>query len=137
MRYRWPWFCLLLAITHCGGSSTSPTPFGVITTIRYDRVYPPSDDNAGHMLINVSLPAEKSIPFCMPVQQSATTFVCDSLNWEVDEGEDAVIWINDPVLNRGVATTLLVNGVRVTRIEFLPNGSEMGHLRWTKSRGFE
>jgi len=137
MRAKGSLICLLLGAVGCGGSATSPTPFGVITTIRYERVYATSADNGQRMIINVSLPARKDIPFCFPSQQSATTFACSDLNWEVDEGEDAVIWINDPLLNRGVANALFVNGVRITRVETLSTGSELGHLRWSKSRGFE
>jgi hypothetical protein len=137
MRVRSGCLVVLLSCAGCGGSTTEPTSFGVITSVRYERVYTPGPDNGQRMLLNVSLPAQKTIPFCTAVQQTATTFGCDNLRWEVDQGEDAVIWINDPVLNRAVATKLFVNGIAVTRVETLSNGNELGHLRWSKSRGFE
>lgn len=83
-----------------------PSKRAVITTIQYQRVYPAGNDNGQRMLINVSLPDSKKIPFCQPVQQTTTfPFVCNDLNWEIRPGEEAAIWVNDPALDRGVATT--------------------------------
>jgi hypothetical protein len=131
MRFRWLLLCLT-GVAACGGNATAPTNRAVITTIQYQRVYAVSgDDNGQRMLINVSLPASKTIPFCLPVQQTTTTFVCNDLNLEIKAGEEAVIWVNDPALNRGVATTLFVNGTRISRIEVLSNGNELGRFRLT------
>ena len=128
---------LILALTSCGGSTTSPSRFGVITTIRYERVYETSGDTASRMLINVSLPAHKNIPFCMPVPQGPTTFVCDSLNWEVDQGENATVWVDDPALSHGAARRIFINGKELTRIDVYANGVESARLNWTPSGGFQ
>jgi hypothetical protein len=130
--------CLILALTSCGGSATSPSRrFGVITTIRYERVYDTSGSTGSRMLINASLPAHKNIPFCMPVQQGPTTFVCDSLNWEVDEGENAAVWVDDPALSHGAARRIFINGKELTRIDAYANGVEFARLSWTASGGFQ
>lgn len=128
---------LLVAVAGCGGSTTSPSQFGVVTTIRYERVYETTADTGSRMLINVSLPAHKNIPFCMPVQQGATTFVCDSLNWQVDQGEDATVWVDDPALSHGAARRIFINGKELTRIDVYANGVESARLNWTASGGFE
>ena len=129
MRSRWLLLCLI-GVAACGGNATGPTNRAVITTIQYQRVYAVSGNgNSGRMLINVSLPASKAIPFCQPVQQTTTTFICNDLNWEITAGEEAVIWVDDPALNRGVATTLFVNGTRISRIEVLSTGNELGRFR--------
>lgn len=128
---------LILTLAGCGGSTTSPSPFGVITTIRYERVYETSRDNGARMMIEVSLPAHKDIPFCWPVQQSATTFVCDSLNWEVDPGESASVWVDDPALSHGAARRIFINGKELTRIDVYANGVESARLSWTASGGFQ
>ena len=136
MRSRWVVLCLA-SVTACGGQPTAPTRV-VITTIEYQRVYAASGGGNGErMLINVSLPESKTIPFCTPVQQTTTSFVCTDLNWEIRKGEEASIWINDPVLNRGVATALFVNGTRISRVELLSNGNEIGRFRLSDSGRFE
>lgn len=126
-----------LSFVGCGGSSTSPSRFGVITTIRYERVYQTSGDTGVRMLINVSLPAHKNIPFCFPVQQSATTFVCESLNWQIDEGEDATVWVEDPAVSHPAARRIFINGKELTRIDAFANGVESARLNWTASGGFQ
>ena len=88
-------------------------------------------------VINVSLPEHKTIPFCLPVQQTATSFVCSGLNWELSRGEEAVIFVNDPALNRVVATNVFVNGTRISRIETLSNGNELGRFHMTSSGRIE
>lgn len=128
---------LILVLAGCGGSTTSPSRFGVIATIRYERVYETSGDTGSRMLINASLPAHKNIPFCVPVQQNATTFVCDALNWEVDEGEDAAVWVDDPALSHGAARRIFINGHELTRIDVYANGVELARLSWTASGGFQ
>lgn len=136
MRFRWL-LPGLIAVATCGGNATGPSDRVVITTIQYQRVYTAGDDNGQRMLINVSLPESKSIPFCQPVQQTTTTFVCSDLNWEIRAREEALIWVNDPLLNRGVATTVLVNGTRISRVEVLSTGSELGHFRLSNAGRFE
>jgi hypothetical protein len=136
MRARWL-LLYLAAVTACGGQATAPSRV-VITTIEYQRVYTAAGGGNGErMLINVSLPESKSIPFCTPAQQTTTSFVCTGLNWEIRKGEEASIWVNDPVLNRGVATTLFVNGTPISRVEVLSNGNEMGRFRLSNSGRFE
>jgi len=126
-----------LLLVSCGGSATSPSSFGVITTIRYERVYEATGDTGSRMLINVSLPAHKSIPFCMPVRQGGTTFVCEALNWEVDQGENATVWVDDPALSHGAARRIFVNGKELTRIDASSNGVEIARLTWTAAGGFQ
>jgi hypothetical protein len=136
MRSRWFLLCFA-SVTACGGQATAPSR-ALITTIQYQRVYPVTDaENAGRMLINVDLPEHKAIPFCEPVQQSATSFVCNGLSWELSSGEEAAIFVNDPAVNRQVATTLFVNGTRISRIEVFSNGSEIGRFRLSSSGGIE
>ena len=90
------------------------------------------------MLISVSLREHKSIPFCIPVRQTATSFVCSGLSWELSAGEQAAISVVDPALNnRQVATTLFVNGTRITRISIAPNGFEVGAFHMSASGGLE
>lgn len=140
LQHRMRFTCILgIALTSagCGGSTTSPTRFGVISTIRYERVYETDRDAGSRMLINVSLPAHKNIPFCMPVQQSATTFVCQSLNWEVDEGEDATVWVDDPAVSHAVARRIFINGKELTRVDAYANGVESARLNWTAANGFQ
>lgn len=129
------WVLLSLAvIAACGGPATAPSQSVLLTTIEYQRVYAVSgSDNGQRMLINVSLPEHKAIPFCEPIQQTATSFVCSGLTWELSVGEEAVISVNDPALNRGVATNVFVNGTRVSRIEMLSNGNELGRFHLTSS----
>lgn len=128
---------LMIVLSGCGGASTSPTGFGVISTVRYERVYPPSGGTPHAMLINVSLPAHKSIPFCMPVQQTETTFACENLKWQVDDGEDATVWVDDPALGHGAARRIFVNGRELTRVATYANGTELASLNWTRSGGFQ
>ena len=128
---------VLAGATACAGQPTAPSR-ALITTIQYQRIYPVTGaDSGGRMLINVSRPAHKDIPFCFPVPQTGTTFVCNDLNWEISAGEEAVIWVDDPALNRGVATTLLVNGMRISRIETQSNGNELGRFHLSTTGRFE
>ena len=128
---------VMLTLAGCGGSTTSPSAFGTITTIRYERVYETGGGGAARMLVNVSLPAHKSIPFCMPVQQDATTFVCESLNWQVDQGEDAAVWVDDPALSHDAARRIFINGKELTRIDSYANGVEFARFNWTAAGGFQ
>jgi hypothetical protein len=133
------WLLLWLAvIAACGGPATAPSQSVLLNTIEYQRVYAVSgSDNGQRMLINVSLPEHKTIPFCLPVQQTATSFVCSGLNWELSPGEEAVIFVNDPALNRVVATNVFVNSTRISRIETLSNGNELGRFHMTSSGRIE
>ena len=128
---------VLLMLAGCGGSTTSPSAFGTITTIRYERVYETAGAGGARMLINVSLPNHKKIPFCMPVQQGAATFVCDSLNWQVDQGEDASVWVDDPALSHDAARRIFINGKELTRIDSYANGVESARFTWTANGGFQ
>ena len=68
MRSRWLLICLA-GVAACGGQASAPTKSILLTTIQYQRVYAVSASESGRrMLINVSLPEHKTIPFCEPVQ---------------------------------------------------------------------
>ena len=127
-----------MAVAACGGGATGPSSRFIITSIKYERVYAPSSvSGAYQMLINVSLPEHKTIPFCFPVQQSSSIYVCDGLSWELSAGEEAAIFVGDPALNRQVATSVFVNGIRITRVVAFSNGGEVGYFHLSGSGGLE
>lgn len=112
----------------CGG----PTAPGhvTITTIRYERVYQTVNTSDARILINVSIPSTKRIPFCFPEDRCGGMFVCEVLNESPEVGEDCSVFVNDPRLaNTSVATSVFINNQRVTRVEKTPNGNELGRFR--------
>ena len=128
---------MLAALVGCRGSSPTAPSSITLTTIRYQRAYAVVGDDGHKMTISVSLPATKQIPFCLPTQVDSSTFVCSNLNWTLDAGEEASIFIYDPAVERQVATTLFVNGYQVKRVTAGSNGIEVGSFHLTASGGIE
>lgn len=121
-------FLFVVAIA-CG--PTAPAGSRMITSIRYERTYPATSGSDERLHISVSIPSSRRIPVCFPEAESGDVFVCRILNWTTDTGEECSVQVNDPAVGRAVATTVYINGSRVSRIERLPNGTEFGRFRLT------
>lgn len=103
----------------------------MITSIRYERTYPVTSGSDRRLHISVNIPSSRQIPVCLPEAESGDVFVCRSLNWTTGPGEECSVQVNDPAVGRAVATTVYINGSRVSRIDRLPNGTEFGRFRLT------
>ncbi len=123
----------LLTLAGCH-SPTAPAKTVRVTTIRYERVYPPAGSGSGTMWIEMSIPiageqsGRSNIPICFPQPTSDGAFVCDSPNWDVPVDDDAWVNVNDTGVGRLVATSVFVNGQRVTRVR-AAGAAEIGDFR--------
>lgn len=127
--------CMLTACGQPSSPSTSTKSIRV-TTVRYQRVYAAGASTmTPPMWIQMSIPVageqsgRSTIPICFPQEAAEGSFVCDGLNWDVPIDDDAWVNVKDPVVGRMVATTVFVNGQRVTRIR-LNGAEETGDFRF-------
>src|SRR5262245_21455416 len=108
---------LLVAITPSCGQPSAPSGQSVrVTTLRYQRIYPPSTAEAGRMYIEMSIPiagentGRTNILLCFPTQTPDGSFVCDSVGWDVPVNLEAWVNVYDPTLGRHIASAVFVNG---------------------------